>query len=651
MQRGLAFLCASVLSLLAAGGRSAAQQDPQQKPTFRTGINLVRVDAYPSRDGKIIEGLTADDFDVFEDGVRQKVESFQFIQFPQNNPAGERRDPNSQREGFQLAADPSYRVFVVYLDNLHVDFTDSHRVRVPLITFLNRVLGPKDLFGVLTTKHSVADLMLGQQTLMIEEQLTKYWDWGRGARVPEDEEDLMLEVCFPAVAGPLIQRRRVDEVFTDLEELSAKLGELREERKNILLVSNGWRLPGPFPQLQEGAKPRRPTVGVSEVGKLTLGARAGEVDSRWCEAQMQRLSTIDFQLRLRELLALARRSNVTFYSLKPAGLVAGPVVDSTTTDNLRTLSSNTDGIAVVNTNDLTGGARRIADDLAAAYVLGYYPTNTKWDGRVRKITVRLKATNASVRARQEYRAPTAEEMASFRAASEARVAAPAVTAADTALAELKRLRPAALLHTRGTVLRDDLILTTELTAPEVESGRWKDGADLQIMLSGSGGEALTTARARLEPGARAAVVRIPLSGAPGPFNAAVRMRSATAGDAQDAVSVARGSTLFGAPLVFRSPMPAVTRPAGSVYFRRTERMEIRWPVAAALEHREARILGRDGVPLKLAVSASEREENGLRFLVVTLNLAPLTAGEYIIEVKGTAAGKTEAAMLAFRVSR
>ena len=215
---------------------------------------------------------------------------------------------------------------------------------------------------------------------------------------------------------------------------------------------------------------------------------------------MQRLSSIDFQLRLRELLALARRSNVTFYSLRPAGLVA-PVggaelrADRDSSDSLLTLSNNTDGIAVVNTNDLTGGARKISDDLAATYVLGYYPTNTKWDGRVRRITVRLKATKASVRARREYRAPTAEEMASIRAASAAPASAPAVTAAETALAELKRLRPAAVVHSRGTVMGEELVLTTELTAPEVEAGRWKEGGEVQVMLSGPTGDVITTARA------------------------------------------------------------------------------------------------------------------------------------------------------------
>ena len=244
-------------------------------------------------------------------------------------------------------------------------------------------------------------------------------------------------------------------------------------------------------------------------------------------------------------------------------------------------------------------------------------------------------------------------MASMRAATSARAAAAAAPASpsDAALAELKRLRPAAVLHTRGTVLGDTLVLTTELTAPEVEAGRWKDGADVQVMVTGSTGESISTGRARIEPGARAAVARIPLNRAAGPVNASIRVRDAADGDARDSITVERRSSLFGDPLLFRLPLPAVVKPAASVYFRRTERMQIRWPVTGALEQREARVLGRDGVPLALTVSVSDLDDQGTRFVVVDLNLAPLTAGEYLMEVKGSAAGKTESAMLAFRVFR
>jgi VWFA-related protein len=641
---------------------TAAAQEPQRQPTFRTGVNLVRVDAYPSKDGKIIEGLTADDFEVLEDGAPQKIESFQFVRYEQNNPVEERRDPNSQREAFDLAADPSRRVFVIYLDHQHVDFTDSHRIRAPLITFLNRVLGPRDLFGVLTTKQRPEDLMLGAQSLFIEEQLTKHWDWGRGARVLEDEEDEMLAACYAAdpangpLLGELISRRRLSAVFDDLEGLSYLLANLREERKNIVLVSKGWPMMPASRAYASRAKPRMPTVGVNETGKLTIGSRRpGEVSLKWCEEQMQRLMLIDFERRFRDFLDLARRSNVTFYVINPGGLEAsaspmGITMIQRRTDVLLTLADNTDGLAIVNTNDLTGGARKIADDLSAAYILGYYPTNTKADGGIRRITVRLKGQRGDVRARREYKALTADEVASMRAVVAARSAAPAEAApAEGALAELKRLRPGAVIHTRGTVLGDRLVLTTELNAPEVEAGRWKTGGELQVVVSTAAGDVITTGRGKLEPGARAAVVRIPLERAPGPFHATVRLRGET--NVEDSAVVSRSTGVFGAPLVFRLATPTQPRPAGSVYFRRTERLQVRWPVTGAVTDPQGRVLGRDGVPLELAVTVSTKTEDAVAFVVADLNLAALTAGEYILEVSGRAGDKSETAHLAFRVFR
>lgn len=641
------------LVVAAAGATTLAQapQDPQ-RPVFRTGTSLVRVDAYPSKDGRIIEGLAAEDFEIFEDGVPQKIESFQFIRYEGNTPSGVRRDPNSQRDAFSLAADPNYRIFVIYLDNLHVDFTGSHAVRQPLINFMNRVLGVNDLFGVLTTAQSVDDLMLGQRTDFIEEQLTKYWDWGRGARVLEDDEDLIIQMCFAGaragVVAELIRRRRLHEVFSDLEGVMAKLAEIREERKNILLVSDGWPITGRAEWARALVNPMIPRVGVTDAGKLTMGrTRQGEIDPRSCE-EFLRLADIDFKERFREFLQLARTSNVTFYLIKPAGLTV--YSDNARTDTLLTLADQTDGIAVVNTNDLRGGAERIGDDLSASYILGYYPTNTKADGRIRRITVRLKGSSDAVRARREYRAPTEEEMASMRAATAPSAAPAGPSLADVALSELKRLRPGAPLHSRGTIIGDELVLTTEITAPEIEAGRWKSGGEVQVMLSGPSGDVITMAKGQIDPGARAAVIRIPIADAPGPFNAAIRLRG-TDGDAQDEVGIARTTGLLGRPVLYRLQTPTTPRPAASVLFRRTERIQVRWPVSAPVESREVKILGRDGVPLELPVNMKDLQEAGVNYVVADLNLAPLTQGEYILEATVTAGGRSESSLLAIRVGR
>jgi len=134
-----------------------ADQAPQKPPVFRAGAHYVRVDAYPTtKDGTIIEGLTRDDFEIFEDGKPQQIESFDFIKFDTFTPETERRDPRSQQEGFDLAADPRFRVFVIVVN---VRSGGIWYIQDPLIQFLDRVLGGSDLFGLLTTSQSAHDLV------------------------------------------------------------------------------------------------------------------------------------------------------------------------------------------------------------------------------------------------------------------------------------------------------------------------------------------------------------------------------------------------------------------------------------------------------------------------------------------------------------
>ena len=47
-------------------------------------------------------------------------------------------------------------------------------------------------------------------------------------------------------------------------------------------------------------------------------------------------------------------------------------------DSLRTMAENTDGLAIVNSNDIDRGLRRVVDDLTSYYLLGYYSTNRSW---------------------------------------------------------------------------------------------------------------------------------------------------------------------------------------------------------------------------------------------------------------------------------
>jgi VWFA-related protein len=636
---------------------SGQSQDgkPQQPPVFRSGAHYVRVDAYPARDGRPILGLTSADFEVLEDGKPQTIEAVDFIEHPAWTPLGERRDPNSQRDGFELVKDPSYRVFVLYLDAFHVDVAGSHRLRVPLGELLNRMLGPKDLFGVLTPAQSPKDLLLGQLTQTIEEQLAKNWTWGLAGQTVQLPGEPELEMMF---GRRVVDLKRLDKVYSDLEGLVALLGDLREERKNVVFFSDV--LPSPGTRVsnlmsnpdRRGGEP--PPIGVTPEGKVTMSGRAGEPDRMRLQAEQQRLVSMDFFQRFRDLLRIARETNVSFYTIRPGGLGVDSSMMREDISNLQVLAEQTDGIAVLQSNDLRAGLGKVADDLSSHYVLGYYTSNTRWDGRPRKITVRLKPSGQAVRARREYRAPTELEMAALResrTAASSGPAAPSVT--DTALSALSRLSPQARLHTYGAhIAAGEVAVVAEVAATEIEAGRWKQGGDVQITLTPKGGQAITAA-GRIEPGARGTIVRVPVAADGGPWQAVVRLRGDDNAAESSTLSIERaGGAVLGRPIVYRaaSAAAAALRPAAAFWFRRTERLRIEWPLRQAVASQQARLLDRNGKPLAVPMTVSTREAGGSTSLTTDLSLAPLSAGDYLIEIAVKAGDTTEQQLVAIRVS-
>ena len=438
MRRAVAVVIATLLSVHAAATQAPVAQGPpvtqaQQRPVFRGGTHFVRVDAYPLQDGKIVEGLEAKDFEVFEDGKPQAIESFDFVKFDTFTPDAERRDPANQQEGFDLATDPRNRVFVIYVD---MAFSQSagafkstvslNQIAEPLAGFLDRILTPTDLYAFLTSRNSVKDLVLQRKTTVTREQISDMW---RSAHIDKDDADPLYQCgCGPKIQGPacdaiideLKARYRADMTYTNLDELVSQLGTIRQERKSVILVTDLLPRWGPNPKILELRGPALPPIGVAN-GRPTIGTRqTGAGDESYCATEFQRLALLDLEPRFRELLREARKRNVSFYPITPGGLQApvglpGIRAAQRATDDFRSLADETDGIAVVNTNDLTTGIKRIADDLAAYYVLGYYTTNTKFDGGIRNIKVKLKAGGKDIRARRQYVAPTEAEIAALAA--------------------------------------------------------------------------------------------------------------------------------------------------------------------------------------------------------------------------------------------
>ena len=688
---GLALFASSAL---VARQQGAAQTLPPP-PQFRSEANLVHVDAYPRRAGRIVDDLTAADFEILEDGKPQKVENLQFVRVEGNVPESERRDPNNTREMLQAAADPANRVFVVFLDTDHVQILNAARARTPLIRMLNRMLAPNDLFGVLTPDVPASQLTLGRRALAVEEMLNDNWNWGKRDSMYRDPIESQIESCFSntgkiadgaesrGVSAVVIDRLREDKVLTRLDELVHHLADIREERKALLLFSEGWVLYQPDPALallgrQFSDPPRLVTID----GRPTLSTTIPGLGDAWCNNQLQAAASLDDARHMRNLIDLARQSNVAFYPVNPAGLTAGsdtPIAQQGNvtpsgrgadagaamlnqeidrlagrTTALMTLAENTDGVAAVNSNDLDVGIGRIVDDLSAYYVLGYYSTNTANDGKYRRIDVKVKQPGVVVAARHGYTAPSAAEMAARRSIATSASAAATVTAGfDVALASLARLASSSDLFTRGVMRDGEMVVAVELAGPLLADPRWTTGAQIAATVSGANGDIVGSGQGRLVAGADSTELHVPLTTAgAGPWQVRVRVKS----DADDRTDVADvpvdSGSLLGSPLLYRaSPAGnAPLRPAASFGFRRTERVHIECPITRALDERQARLLDRAGHPVQAVLNVTERSTGDHSVLAIDLSLGSLGPGDYLLEITAGAGTTTDRKLIAIRIT-
>ena len=669
-------------------------QKEQQPPIFRTEANFVRVDAYPTRNGQPVLDLKAEDFDILEDGKPQSIQTFEHVVVSPAGPESQRAEPNTIEASRQLVANPRNRVFVLFLDTPHVSVDGAWHAREPLIRMIDRVLGPDDLVGIMTPKMSAADVVLARKTQVIADGLRNIWPWGERHTLMQDEREFQYEACYSGagqadIAPEMIRRKRERNTLDALRELVLFLRDLREERKAIVTVSEGWLLYRPNADLTRVRKdpvtgrdepiPGPDPISVGPDGRITTKNRnmiGNMLTKTECDNDRRYLSQIDDELYFREIMGEANRGNATFYTVDPRGLPVfdapmGPAAPPPITvdfamlrmrlDSLRMLAENTDGMAVLNNNDLDIGLKRIANDLSSYYLLGYYSTNAKLDGRFHAIKVRVKRPGVDVRARRGYRSPTEAEVASARTASAAPVP-PAVAAVTSAMTGLSRLRPdwrfsmnAVPMPSAGSKAVSMIWIAGELPAGTANNPWAKGGT---VTLDVKAGGATASAQVPLAAGERAFAVPVKLSTPveSGPLDVRATL-VASDPDAERFSDMLRLdlATTVGQPMLFRRGQGTGNRllPAGSFQFSRTERVRMEFPAGVDTKPGAGRLLDKAGEPLAVPVTIGERTDaqTGQRWVTADVTLAALAAGDYVVEVTLGASDVQHKVMTAIRVTR
>ena len=343
-------------------------------------------------------------------------------------------------------------------------------------------------------------------------------------------------------------------------------------------------------------------------------------------------------------------------------------------ESLKTMAVATDGMAVMNSNDIDAGLKRMAADLSSYYLLGYYSTNAKLDGGFRAIKVRVKRPGVDVRARRGYRAATAEEVTAARRAGPpgggpgsdgdaqlgTQAGAQLSLAVSTALGRLSVSRGNRPFQLHAVVVRTSdgfkAWVEGELDSIASRSPTWARGADASVNASdGKGGG--SASEAGIDPPGRSFVVQVPVASGGNEsvsVQARLRPRGESALPLQASVSARRPEEgrafLAVEPLVF-TLRGQRTIPIASFRVYRTERIRLELPLASDAKPGDARLLDRTGKPLSVPVVLSERNDaaEGLRWLVADVNPAPLGPGDYVVELSATLGSKSDVVVTAVRI--
>jgi len=344
--------------------------------------------------GNPVDGLTAKDFTVTEDGVPQKVRFCEQQSMPStlsDVPATPSRPEditlyNRLARSQITPEDPGdvrykdHRLLAVYFDMTAMRPADQLRALSAAEKFIRTQMATSDLISIMRYSGGSVDVLQDftadrNRLLSILETLVV----GEGQGSAETVDDASSADTGAAFGQDDSQFNifNTDRQLSALQTAARMLGQLNE-KKSLIYFASGLRLNG--------------------------------VDN---EAQLQ--ATVDAAIRAgvsfwpidaRGLVAQAPLGDATQGSAGNVGMYSGAAALATTTnlqqsqDTLFALAGDTGGKALLDYNDLTKGIVQAQQAITNYYILEYYPTNTALDGRFRRVKI---SVNPDLDAKLDYR--------------------------------------------------------------------------------------------------------------------------------------------------------------------------------------------------------------------------------------------------------
>ena len=411
-------------------------QKPDQLDVVRISTNLVQIDAVVvNRDGKQVIDLTADDFEIFEDGKKQVITNFSYVaNVPSSIPSDSTKDKNNRRNSSAYVApairpeDPR-RTMALVVDDLGISTESLGPVKQQLRKFIDEQITPNDLIAIIRTGGDVGAL---QQFTTDKRLLHRAVD------------NLRRHPCsrMGATVLPVLGSHFLSECSSQALSRSTRairfivqsMGQLAG-RKSMVLFSDS------LPLRVSTDLPEALTDGALDV-PLSRDPNDGTTT-----AADDLYSHYDIHAALKSVTELAIRSSVVIYSVdtrgvQPTGLTAADSFSSSIglMDQLRqgrTIMSNrsalmfhqraggemvareTGGFAVRSSNDFR--LPRIMSDQEGYYLIGYQPGNETFDRRFHHIKAKVKRRGLTVRTRQGFFGLTDEATRAFERTNPERI--------------------------------------------------------------------------------------------------------------------------------------------------------------------------------------------------------------------------------------
>jgi len=399
----------------------ASQAPAAETPTFPTQLEQVIVDVVVTdKKGVPIRGLTQTDMVVTEDGVKQPVVSFEAVELPEQPAAA--APPPPRVSSNTAPEEQRARTFVIVYDDTHITPWRANQSKAAVASFLEKGTREGDRVSLLTTSGGTwwtARMEAGRSKLI---EMVKGFD---GRYIPDtspermsDYEALRIHVYRDPTTVERVLRRYETYGVTQ----AAQRGSSDSMRAG---TSDDPYVNGRATEVYFQATARmRVTLDTLERALNGLaGARGRKSLILVSEGFIHDINLDEFK----RVNNAARRANTAIYFVNARGLEGVPLAMTAqfgpalpeqdvgfafaeTFDAVagsEVVANESGGFTVRNTNDLSKGIQRIADETRVYYLLGYVPSNTARDGKFRKIQVKLASGKGrELRARKGYFAPS-----------------------------------------------------------------------------------------------------------------------------------------------------------------------------------------------------------------------------------------------------